>query len=235
MRIRDWRIPFGVLLLCALAEFSWGASPTSSSVLLPVPDPATYRDLQNLQQAIINPTISTGTAKGFMVSSFTATNFTATNGTITTKLTVPNGVAATDAAAFGQLPVFTNMTTYAGGVNGNGSISGGVFEYRQMGDVIDVWATYTSGIPTGTAWSMTLPVNINLTSLQNTQAILGVLGASDAGTSNGLLIFTDGSDATKVYVTLPTAGTAGGAFHKELGNVRMNNTDTVSVRFTYPK
>lgn len=42
---------FGILLLCGLAEMSWGAS-TVQTPLLPVTDPATYRDLQNLTQNV---------------------------------------------------------------------------------------------------------------------------------------------------------------------------------------
>lgn len=132
-------------------------------------------------------------------------------------------------------PTFTNVTSYTPTVAGHGTVGGMVAEYRQMGDVIDVWAIYTAGTVAGTTWSLTVPVNINLTAIQNTQVILGNMGIPDPGTVNGLLIFTDGVDNTKVFVTSPVHGTAGGGFRKEVGNFFANTGDIVSVKFSYPK
>ncbi len=61
MRIKDWRIAFGFLLLCGLVECSWGASPSQGSVILPHEDAANEREFQNVYQNInTKPTIYTG-------------------------------------------------------------------------------------------------------------------------------------------------------------------------------
>lgn len=71
MKIR-WPFVLLFLIACGLVELSWGATST----LLPVEDPATYRDLQNLEQVIVSPSISTGTAQNLTITNLTV------NGTV---------------------------------------------------------------------------------------------------------------------------------------------------------
>lgn len=50
MRIKDWRIAFLFLLLCALTECLWAAS--IQAPIVPHTDPADEREFQNVYQAV---------------------------------------------------------------------------------------------------------------------------------------------------------------------------------------
>jgi hypothetical protein len=58
MRIKDWRWALVALLACCLAEMLWSAQTTT---VVPIPDPATYHDIQNLSQGLsAKPDITSG-------------------------------------------------------------------------------------------------------------------------------------------------------------------------------
>jgi hypothetical protein len=222
VRITDWRIPFCVLLLCALAELSWGASSTANSVLLPVPDPATYRDLQNLQQAIVNPVISTGTAKVL---------------TITSKLTVPNGVASTDAAAFGQIPTFVDWTSYSPTINaGFGTVTNVSFFYSRVNNTVFVKGAFKCGNTANTTSGISIPIGtINYLHMPNPvggTTPAGFWGAARANPTNGIL-FSDGSDNSTVWFVAASGGSVGSGYVKGTGGNLFDNNDYVTVEFSY--
>lgn len=83
------------LLFLLLVSSSWAACPLYQYRS----NPQINQEFQNTCQQILNPTVNSET-----VNSATMKSLTVSSETVTTKLTVPNGTASTDAAAFGQLP-----------------------------------------------------------------------------------------------------------------------------------
>ena len=60
MRIRDWRVPFCFLVLCAATEISFGGTNTTTPIF-PHKDPNEQREFQRVYQTTAqSPTIFTG-------------------------------------------------------------------------------------------------------------------------------------------------------------------------------
>jgi hypothetical protein len=178
----------------------------------------------------------TYTFSGAVTHSATLTMSGATIAMGANKITgLANGSASSDAAAFGQLPTFTPVTSFSPTIAGFGTPTQVSFFYRQMGDVVDVWGTFVAGTVSATVASITLPVNINTGHLSTNCANLGYATASHTENilaNDTAVIFYDGSTTGSVFMCM--TGTTGSAYAKNAGNGIMHSSDVMSVRFSYP-
>lgn len=136
-----------------------------------------------------------------------------------------NGTAATDAAAFGQIPTATSWASYTPTFVGWGTVANVSFFWKRSGDTLFIQGTVQVGTPTAVVWSMTLPGGITIdytkcpTSVANTAPAGWSTFSRTAETpvSHWALIFADGSDTGKFFTSV-SAGSSGAGFAKENGN-----------------
>jgi hypothetical protein len=146
-----------------------------------------------------------------------------------------NGSAASDAAAFGQVPVFTDWAAYTPTITACGTVSAVSFFWHQMGNHIFVKGFYTTGTCTAAAITITLP-NSTVISSSHTSANIQLGTASrivtsgTAATGVPWMIFYDGSITSTVFVTQQTKSNA---FLKNNGSDIFANGDSCAVFFDY--
>lgn len=187
-------------------------------------DPLINDELINIYKDLKNPTINFGTASSFTVtsltvSSMTVSSFTVVNGTVKTKLTVPNGVASTDAAAFGQIgasilkqaPVVTYTAT----------------AFTTTSNALQT--TNCTATITPTSASSRILVFAQGTAKDNSASITEVLtlarGTTDLTADGGLQTYSANSvtPASLFYVDSPATTSA------TTYNVRIRNSDNVTT------
>lgn len=134
---------FGIAMFAASRLFAAGP-------LYEQKDPVAQQEFVNVYHDIKDPVIDNGKAKNFTittatfsyvnVSTETVIVSTISSATIRTKLTVPNGSAATDAAAYGQLVAFGApvQATYTGAFSTSNSA------YQATGFTVTITPTSAS-------------------------------------------------------------------------------------------
>lgn len=148
-----------------------------------------------------------------------------------------NGSASSDAAAFGQIPTVTNWASYTPTIGGAGTPTNVAFYWKQVGDTIYVHGSFTTGTQSGNA-SISLPNStaINYSKISTVGSWQGIahrssqnpFGTPQFAPPDGAtaVVFTDGSDTSKVYATY-LAGFTKGTWNS-------NNGDAWSCQFEYP-
>lgn len=126
-------------------------------------------------------------------------------------------------------------------VNGAGTITAASGFYQQIGNMIHCWGSFKTGTVSATTASMSVPVGSIVYTNRNTttgSVALGWSGDRHAAQnfwSEGLLgvVFADGSDTAKVYITTTdsTVGTA--TFAKQAGNGAWSTGEYQSFDFWY--
>jgi len=155
-------------------------------------------------------------------------------------VSLANGTASTDAAAFGQIPtVSSTWTTFTPSVTGGGSISQTSGWYMRVGKMLFVQAAWKNGTVAATTASMAIPGGFSIdTSFFTTGAIPHLGLAISPHTGNNVAssimaaIFCDGSDTANVYFDVATA--SGSAFTKQNGNAIWVTSDYTGVNFNVP-
>lgn len=193
-------------------------------------------EVNNICKSITNPIINFAT-----ISSGTAVNLTVTSETVKTRLTVPNGVAATDAAAFGQIVTssitYTTWASYTPSIAGCGTVSAVSFFWKQIGDTIFVKGFWTTGAVSGSGVTISLPNSTVInTAKVAANFYLGKFDrlptAASSAIGNGS-VFTDGTVGND-NVVFCTQGSGANKFTAQGGSTIFLNGDSAAVFFDYP-
>lgn len=154
-----------------------------------------------------------------------------------------NGSSAADAAAFGQLIVFTDWASYTPTFVGLGTVSNTSVFWRQLGNTVFVRGYTKCGTVTASAVTLTLPNStvINTSHLSGSStAILGFgyqlfSGAGPTKLSAGiaagpLVVFSDGSDTSHTFVAMQDTSSV---FNKDTGSAMFLTNDGFAFEFSY--
>lgn len=177
------------------------------------------------------------TATGGAVS-LSSTTITGTLN-ISSTTTVAAGVAATDAAQFGQIPVTTNWTAYTPTITGVGTASSVVFFYKRVGDTVYVKGVFTTGTCTASNVSITTPGSFTINAahanidflLGYGERILTAAGPTTHAAANFLSAWYDGTNNNLVFLSIQSGSNN---FTKNGGTTLFSNLDTAAVFFDYP-
>jgi hypothetical protein len=148
-----------------------------------------------------------------------------------------NGIAATDAAAFGQIPTYVPATSYAPAIVGMGSISTNTGFYQQLGTLVFIWGSFQAGTRAGVPFSISIPsqYTIDFTNLPGSSR--GSVGFIRGITTTPDLIrnlFTDGVTAGTVFASDIGITGSGTGFSELNGNQIGADTSWVTYNFTIP-
>lgn len=153
-----------------------------------------------------------------------------------------NGSAAQDAAAFGQLIVFTDWASYTPTLTNFGTATNVSFYWRQVGNTIFVRGYFTTGTVAGATASISLPnsTTINLSHLPsgtNTAQLGYGERLQPGGTATAFVvtdhmtIFADGSTNDVVFYAFKWVS---GGFSKANGSEGFASGDSFALEFSYP-
>lgn len=195
-------------------------------------------------------TFTDGTdAYGSQVESELNTIFNAWNnhdaGTSSWTLVKAVTVNATSALQLNGLAfVFTDWAAYTPTFVGLGTVSNTAVYWRQVGSTIFVRGYTKCGVVSAAPCTITLPNStvINTSHIPGSSAAqlgIGYQLFSAAGPTNlsaglaagPLMLFSDGSDTTHVFVTMRDASSV---FNKDNGNTILLANDGFSFEFSYP-
>ena len=252
--------PTGAVTLSTPQSIGTGSSPTFLGLTLTGLTPSTV--LTTNGSDILTSASTTVTELGFVhgVTSSIQTQITAvsaianaalpeTGGTMSgniamgaNKITgLGNGTAASDAAAFGQIPVFTDWAAYTPTITGLGTVTSSFF-WMRMGNQIFVNGTFEAGtVPVGTSVHISLPGGFSInsskmpasetTQLGTSQILLIAAGPTVQTLSTIGKLFFDGVDTTNVFWARSTGS---GNFIKMTGDAAFSNNDFASCQFSFP-
>ena len=135
--------------------------------------------------------------------------------------------------------------------NNMGTLTNAVYRTRRIGDTLEVMGTFTSGTVSSTAGnfaSISLPTGLSIDSSKLPSnaggTVVGSYFTGNTGTnfniwysgastssSNGLVLFYDGSDTSKVYASVFQASNT---LSKSVANVIINSNTTQTFSFRVP-
>ncbi len=219
MRIRKPFIAFGVLILCGLAEISFGASSVVEDVIVPHQDADVQREFQNVYQAVKNPTIQNAT-----VSSATITNLTVTNciGCGSQVGQIP-GTTTNDNASTGNVGEYIDSTVPLTTITSFNGASGSVVSVATITLTSGDWDVSSLGFCNANGGSIT-NCSMAISTIANTQGNLGdttTRHAIDTFSEESLAIPEDRiSIASTTPVYLVVAMTYSGGTARFAGNIR---------------
>jgi len=145
-----------------------------------------------------------------------------------------NGTAATDAAAFGQIPVVSAVTAFTPTFVGLGTVSANTGFYIQIGKILMVWGSAKLGTTTATQCSMTIPTGaLDTASLSASSAArVGTCREINSPSSPLQDVFSDDSDTTHLFFS--ATGTAGSGYSKQNGSSEFDSNTIISYNYTIP-
>jgi hypothetical protein len=154
---------------------------------------------------------SGGTVSGTAAVTLSGSNLSLNSNKI---VSLANGTAATDAAAFGQVPVLSVWTSWTPTFTNFGTVTSISAWYRRVGDTIEVRGTAVAGSTAGSIAKMSLPSTYTIdTGKVGTNASFGYFigggGVSIWWSGNYATVpFYDGSDNTVVFFAKSNSGTS---------------------------
>lgn len=128
------------------------------------------------------------------------------------------------------------ITAYTPTLTGVGTPTSVQFFYKNDGSTIDVWGSFLAGTTTATAFTITLPMNMDAALLSTDFALLGDFYTATTGAGAGYWLLYDGTDNTSVFMhnvgnattgVIPTPGDTN-------ANAIISSGSYCSVKFSYP-
>jgi len=123
-------------------------------------------------------------------------------------VSLANGTAASDAAAFGQIPTITQWTSYTPSIGGVGTPSVVNFRWRQVNDTVYINGVFRCGTTTASIAYVTLPNSFTISydathGLSTFGALVGnyfvsINGGLGAGSNLGFM-WADGSNPSGLF------------------------------------
>lgn len=152
-----------------------------------------------------------------------------------------NGSAATDAAAFGQIPTYSACAAYTPTFAGFGTATNVSFFWYQVGDTIFIRGTLKTATTAASTASFTIPSGktIDTTKIPSATANTAMSGmfvtnsASAYITANFMgIVFSDGSTTDKLFFAL--TGSAGAGASKGNGNAVSQDNSYIMLFASIP-